>query len=191
VAASQITQLLFKVKKNVIHDCRDALRNRFDERYSKLFHEKGAGSIFGIAKWSDNFIADFRRYNICPLKLSAAFGILDFYATQGTSMFPNDWFVYSTFVDIGSFFFWSFGEQLYKFDSCLLRFFEIGKYLFLYVKPSCTNRLCTAAMEQLIFSESSRRYKSGFSSTAFLSSVGFIFPCLVPAIFSFVIPVSS
>jgi hypothetical protein len=69
------------MKRGIIHDCRDALRNGFDERCSKPFYERGAGGIFGIAKRSDDFIADFRRYDICPLKLSAAFDILDFHAT--------------------------------------------------------------------------------------------------------------
>jgi hypothetical protein len=45
-------------------------------------------------------------------------------------MFPNEWLVYSAFVDIDSFFFGDFGEQLYKFSSCLPRFFGIGKCLF-------------------------------------------------------------
>jgi hypothetical protein len=81
---------LFRVKRSVVHHCRDALRNGFDERCPKPFHERGAGGIFGITKRSDNFIADFRSYDICPLKLSAAFGILDFHATQGMPMFPND-----------------------------------------------------------------------------------------------------
>jgi hypothetical protein len=76
----------FRGKRSVVHDGRDAFRNGFDERCSKPFHERGAGGIFGTARRSDDSIADFRRHDICPLKLSAAFGILDFHATQGTSM---------------------------------------------------------------------------------------------------------